>query len=167
MHDFGVYDFSVYGFRWAKTSDYDALGKIMFDAVRSGPSAYTKAQNQAWMPEPRCGAVWNSRLNQQDVFIVETAGICVGFMSLIKAPNPNGYVDFAYIHPSHQGCGLFRKLYTVIEQRAKSQNQPFIWTHASLNAKRAFEAVGFSVIESETVRISNESFLRFKMRKTL
>lgn len=167
MYDFRVHDFRMYDFRWAKASDYDALGKIMFDAVRSGPSAYSKAQNQAWMPEPRCGANWNSRLNQQDIFIAETAGESVGFMSLIREPNPNGYVDFAYIVPNHQGCGLFRQLYDVIEKRAKTQNQPFLWTHARLSAKRAFEAVGFDRIESETVMISNESLLRFKMQKTL
>lgn len=157
----------MYSFDWAKSSDYDAFGKIMFDAVHLGPSAYTKKQNSAWISEPRRGDIWNTRLGQQDIIFAANAQERVGFMSLVREPAQNGYIDFAYIHPRHQGRGLFRKLYEFIQDRAYTQNQPVLWTHASLNAKRAFEAVGFDVVEVETVIIKGQSLKRFKMQKTL
>ena len=40
-------------------------------------------------------------------------------------------------------------------------------THASVTAKSAFRAVGFSVVEDEIVQVRGESLKRFKMAKEL
>jgi putative acetyltransferase len=150
-------------FRWARPSDCDALADVMFDAVRHGPSGYSDAQRAAWVPAPRSGPDWAERLSAQDIIIAERDGRAVGFMSLAG----EGYVDFAYIRPGAQHTGLFRQMFAFIEDRARAKNEPLLWVHASLAARPAFAALGFTVRHSETVRIGSEDLQRFEMEKQL
>jgi putative acetyltransferase len=76
-----------------------------------------------------------------------------------------GYIDFAFIRPEAQGSGLFRRLFAMIEELALAQNEPRLWTHASLMAEGAFAAVGFAVVEREVVEIDDEGLERAKMEK--
>jgi putative acetyltransferase len=150
-------------FRWAEPGDYTTLADVMFDAVRNGPSAYSESQRSAWVPTPRRGAEWNDRLAAQDVIIAESEGEVLGFMSLCA----NGYVDFAYIRPAAQGTGLFRQMFEQIEKRAASMGIGLLWVHASLAARPAFAAVGFTVRKREEVELGGERLERFEMEKRL
>jgi len=69
--------------RWATEADLDPLGDVMFAAVREGESPYTEAQRQAWVPEPRGGSEWRSRLLSQDIIVAEAEGQLL-FMSLAE-----------------------------------------------------------------------------------
>ncbi len=149
--------------RWANSADYDTLGEVMYDAVRNGPSHYSEAQRAAWVPEPRTGVDWSARLAEQQAIIVEEGVRILGFMTLA----PNGYIDFAYVRPEAQGSGLFRRFYNKIEERARSQCETRLWTHASLMAEPAFSAMGFNIITAQTIQIGVQSFDRFKMEKYL
>ena len=93
--------------RPARSDEYDVLGELMFDAIHNGPTRYTKAQSKAWAPTPKRGAEWAARLNKQHVILAERGSDLLGFMSI----EPGGYINFAYIRPSAQGSGLFRKLF--------------------------------------------------------
>lgn len=146
---------------WATPTEYDDLADIVFDAVRNGPSKYTDAQRVAWVPERRGGEEWAARLAGQVIAIARDETRFVGFMSLA----PEGYIDFAFIRPDAQGSGLFRRLFAMIEDKARSQNEPRLWTHASLMAEPAFAAVGFAVVEHEVVQIGDQRFERAKMEK--
>ena len=148
---------------WATPADYPALADIMFDAVRNGPSRYAEAQRAAWVPVRRGGPAWAARLEGQVIAVARDESRATGFMSLA----PEGYIDFAYIRPDAQGSGLFRRLFAMIEELALSQNEPRLWTHASLMAQPAFAAVGFAVVEHEVVEIRNQSFERAMMEKRL
>ena len=149
--------------RWASSADYDALGDVMYDAVRNGPSRYTEAQRAAWTPMPRKGAEWAERLAEQEIIVAETSARIIGFMSLA----PDGYIDFAYIRPGAQGSGLFRNLFNSIQEKARQQNEPRLWVHASLMARPAFSAMGFQIIKPENVDLGGQTFKRFKMEKYL
>ena len=150
-------------FRWARPADCDALAEVMFYAVRNGPSRYSDAQRAAWVPAPRSGPAWAERLSAQDIIIAERDGRAIGFMSLARG----GYVDFAYIRPEAQHSGLFRQMFAFIEDRARAKNERLLWVHASLAARPAFAALGFTVRHSETVRIGSENLQRFEMEKPL
>lgn len=152
-----------FNMRWAIIDDYPSIGEVMYDAVRSGKSKYSDAQRSAWMPEARSGDEWNIRLAQQDIILCEDNTQIVGFMSLA----PKAYIDFAFIRPSAQGRGLFRKLYNEIENLAQKHNEPRLWVHASLMAQPAFSAVGFTIIKEETVAMRGQDFNRFEMEKNL
>jgi putative acetyltransferase len=148
---------------WATPTDYDNLADIVFDAVRNGLSKYTEAQRAAWMPERRGGEAWAARLAGQVIAIARDETRAVGFMSLAG----DGYIDFAYIRPEAQGSGLFRRLFDMIESKARSQNECRLWVHASLMAQPAFAAVGFSVVERQVVEIGGERLERAKMERLL
>lgn len=135
----------------------------MFDAVRNGRSEYTHAQRQAWVPEIRSGDAWTGRLATQELFIAEDDGQILGFMSLAD----EGYIDFAYIRPSAQGTGLFRELYESLEQHAIAINLQRLWVHASLMAQPAFSAMGFEILEEQSVQIGDQTFRRFELEKRL
>lgn len=106
---------------------------------------------------------WAARLEGQVIAIARDETRFVGFMSLAA----QGYIDFAYIRPEAQGSGLFRRLFAMIEDKARSQNEARLWTHASLMAQPAFAAVGFAVVERQLVEIGGESLQRAKMEKLL
>ncbi len=149
--------------RRASPEDFDELGDVMFDAVHAPDSLYSKAQQEAWVPVPRRGDAWVQRLNDQAVFLAEDTVRVVGFVSLMN----DGYIDFAYVKPAYQGCGIFRRLYCRLESLALSKNIQRLWVHVSLNAEAAFRAVGFTVQGKEKVKIETQWLERFEMEKQL
>jgi putative acetyltransferase len=160
--------------RWADNiSDYTAAGQLMFDAVHALPSPYSDNQRAAWMPRPRKGEAWNARLAAQQLLVAEDiSGAMMGFMSLeLRSAQQGGYVDFAYIATQARGSGLFRRLYEHIEKRAKAAGLSSLSTHASLMARPAFAAMGFTVLHEETVEMTGadgpQMLRRFAMEKPL
>ncbi|QIG78822.1 GNAT family N-acetyltransferase [Stakelama tenebrarum] len=140
--------------------DFEALGALMFDAVRTGPSPYSEGQRAAWVPELRKGAEWDARLRPQHAVLAEdTAGRLLGFMTLAGG----GYIDFAYIAPAARGMGLFRRMFDAVAQEARRQGVSRLWVHASLMAEPAFAAMGFTVVRREQVTIGAETLDRCEM----
>ena len=150
-------------FRWADAEDFTELGELMYDSVHHADSQYSNQQRLAWIAEPRKGKAWNQRLETQHIIVIENPQSLVGFMSLTLT----GYVDFAYIRPAFQQQGLFRRLYTQIEIRARELGLKKLTTHASLMARPAFKAVGFDKAQKETVERDGIALERFSMQKTL
>lgn len=148
---------------WATSADSDEIADAMFDAVRNGASRYSEAQRAAWVPAPRGGDEWDARLARQDIAVARHRQRIVGFMSL----EVGGYIDFAFIRPECQGSGLFRELFTQIENKGRAQGEIRLWVHASLMAEPAFSAVGFTVTERQVVQIGHEHFQRAEMHKML
>ncbi len=149
--------------RRGAAADHEALGEVMHDAVRNGPSRYTPEQQAAWVPKPRKGPDWDSRLASQTVFLAEQADVVIGFMTL----EPPDYVDFAFIRPDRQGKGVFRALHDAVEQEARRTGQARMRVHASLMAQPAFAAMGYAVTATEEVSIRGIGFKRFAMEKQL
>jgi len=146
---------------WTTQADHYDLADIVFDAVRNGPSKYTQAQRAAWVTVRRGGEEWDARLAGQVIAIARDSDRAVGFMSLAS----QGYIDFAFIRPDAQGTGLFRRLFDMIEDKARAIGEPRLWTHASLMAQPAFATLGFTVIEHQVVQIGDQPFDRAMMEK--
>jgi putative acetyltransferase len=153
----------TYTLSWATPTDNAELADVMFDAVRNGPSKYTQAQRAAWVPERRSGAEWETRLVAKDIAIGLDGIRILGFMSI----EGGGYIDFAFIRPEAQGSGLFRRLFGMVQERARAADDARLWVHASLMAQPAFAAVGFSVVEHQIVQIGDQLFQRAMMEKPL
>ncbi|MFT6675617.1 MAG: putative acetyltransferase [Sulfitobacter sp.] len=149
--------------RRAEVAEADTLGKVMFDAIRTGASAYTEAQRQAWLPAPNHGAGWARRLTAQQVWLAEAGTDICGFITLAEG----GYVDLAFVRPDAQGRGVFRALYAALERHAAGLGCTRLWTHASLTAQPAFLAFGFHAIGQENVVRHGEMLKRAKMEKPL
>jgi len=151
--------------RKGSAQDWDGLADVFHWAVREGAGFYTPEQCAAWSPEPRAGPDWSLRMSRQSVMLAETAeGLPLGFMTA----ELNGYFDCAYILGAFQGRGLFRKLYAPLEVEQLATGMKRLHVHASLHARQAFEAVGFSVVRPETVEMEDGVWLpRFAMEKLL
>lgn len=148
--------------RDAGVADHDALGRVMFDAIHHGASAYSKAERAAWLSAPPQGPQWSAKLRGQQVILAERAGQVIGFMT-----RERGYIDLAFIAAAAQGQGVFRSLYRRVEQAAIAAGEARLHAHASLTARPAFEAMGFHVIAAERVARSGEYLDRFEMEKIL
>lgn len=143
--------------------DATAIAEVMFEAVRQSDSPYSESQRAAWVPEVRSGPEWIKRLEDEIIFVAEVESRVVGVMTLTAT----GYVDLAFIRPSYQGRGVFRGLYQAIEADAISQGLARLTVHASLMAHGPFVAVGFEVMEPETVEVRGEKLDRYHMAKVL
>lgn len=141
----------------------DALGRVMWDAIHNTASAYTVAERQAWCPSPNGGPMWAARLAAQTVWVARQGDAPCAFVTLAD----QGYVDFAYVHSTVQGLGLFRRMMRALEAAARDQMAPRLWTHASLMAQPAFAALGFHVIHHETVARGDQMLKRAQMEKAL
>lgn len=148
--------------RWGTEKDAAVLANVFYASVRAGPSPYSQAQRAAWMPQPPDPENFAQRLRPMHVILAEQAEVC-GFMAM----RSEGYIDLAFILPAHRGRGVFRKLYAEIEIKANDVGITRLWTHASLAAEPAFQAVGFSVIQHETVILAGEELSRTEMEKYL
>jgi putative acetyltransferase len=148
--------------RRAVCGDFDALGRVMFDAVHADPSPYSPAQRDAWLAAPLSGADWQARLAGQYGVVAEQDTL-TGFMTL----RPDGYIDLAFVLPVARGTGLFRKLYAPIEGQAKTLGLGRLWTDASLMAQPAFAALGFGVLQHEVIEHGGQPLARARMEKRL
>ena len=138
----------------------DALGRIMYDAIHHGPSQYSAAERQAWLPAPNAGDGWRARLSAQQVWVAHDGTGPVGFMTL-----DGDYIDLAFVAAGWQGKGVFKALFARVEAAAQGHRR--LWTHASLMAQPAFLAVGFHVIRQENVTRNGEVLRRAEMEKML
>ncbi len=149
--------------RWATPDDAPVLASVFYEAVRKGPSPYSDAQRVAWVPATPDPLTWRSRLNAGRVSVSELDGRVAGFMLLTQG----GYIDLAFVLHDFRGRGVFRALYKAIEKAARRAGMVHLRTHASLMAEPAFRAVGFRVIQWETVTRAGETLRRAEMEKTL
>jgi putative acetyltransferase len=147
----------------ATKADFDALGRVMYEAIRHGPSPYTQAQRAAWIDAPPLGPAWHDKLAAQFVVVGFDAGKAAGFMTL----RADGYLDLAYIVPAARGAKMFQSLYAQIERHAITQGLQRIWVDASLMAQPAFAAVGFDIVRHDVVERSGQHLARAEMQKRL
>ena len=149
--------------RWATPRDAEGLRQVFYASVREGPSPYTQAQRAAWVPQLPEAEAWAKRLGGLNTAVCDVNGQSVGFMTV----EPGGYIDLAFILAEYRGTGVFRALFGMIEQWAVDHREPLLWTHASLLAEPAFQALGFLVIHQETVARSGQMLDRAKMEKVI
>lgn len=149
--------------REASEADAPLLGTIFLRAIREGPSPYSDAQRAAWAPELPDPEEWAARLAAQRVAVAERDRAPVGFMTLAR----DGYIDLAFILPVARGQGNFAALCDRIEQWARGDNCPRLWTFASLMAEPAFCRAGFRVTDREEIDCEGQRLQRARMEKKL
>ncbi|MEM1074253.1 MAG: GNAT family N-acetyltransferase [Pseudomonadota bacterium] len=144
-------------------ADAADLAGVFFRAVRNGPSPYSEAQRAAWVPSRPEATAFERRIAPLDIFVLESQGEVSGFMATDK----RGYIDLVFILSEARGRGGFRLLYEATELKSRSNGLKRLWTHASLPAQPAFRAMGFSVIQHETVERAGQLLRRAVMEKSL
>jgi putative acetyltransferase len=123
---------------------------------------YTPAQIAAWSAE-RDPAAWEAHRASRPTFIAEIDGRPAGFADL----EANGHVDMLFVDPAAQRRGVARALLAHAEREARALGLRRLTTEASITARPAFEACGFHVVAPQQVSFGGETFVNYRMEKTL
>ena len=141
------------------------LRSIALAAISDPRSDYDAPQTSAWLLNFPAPDDFHERISSQKI-VVAFDGASeepVGFMTL----RPDGLIDFAFIHPDHQGSGHFRDMMEGVEIQGRTLQLPTLESRASRNAVGPFRACGFEVIAREAVQLGAVELERFHVRKTL
>ena len=124
---------------------------------------YTPEQCERWAPLKRDMTEWALRLRSQNPFVARKDGQIVGFGEL----EPNGHIDFFYVHHDWQRRGVGVALYQAIEEEALRQNIQELYLESSVTAKPFFLRMGFQIQEKRENIICGAPAPQFLMRKRL
>ncbi len=131
-----------------RDADAEATAQLYFDTVQRGTTAhYNRAQRRAWAPAPPELRRWRQRLASQYTLVAEQEGAVIGFMSL----RADGYLDLAYVAPTHLGGGIAKRLYGEILLKAGNMGIRRLYSEASHLARRFFERQGWTLIAEQRV----------------
>lgn len=154
---------SSVSYRWAEVSDHADLGQLMYDSIQSTPSPYSQAERDAWCLHPPNGAEWRAKLSAQFVAIAQTPQGPAAMMSVTAT----GDLDLAFVHPAYRGHGHLRRLLRMITTKASALGLDRLTTHASLAAQAPFAALGFELIQHESIARHGQTLRRARMRLPL
>lgn len=144
--------------------DLAAVMALFHATVRSiNRRDYSQAQVEAWAPDSPDEAAWAARLAANDTRVAQLAGTVAGFVEL----EAGGHLHALFVHQDHQRKGIARRLLATAEQGARDRGLSVITTEASITARPCFEAAGFAVTAPQTVTLRGQSFVNYRMQKTL
>jgi putative acetyltransferase len=152
------------GMRLYCADDAHAVAQVFHESVQYGTRAfYTVAQRDAWSGPAPTPDLWIQRLAGRLTFVADYRGKVVGFITV----SDDGFVDFAYVAPSHLGGGTGWQLYQAMEGAARAQDIRHLTTDASLTARPFFERQGWHVVAAQAVVRRGVSLPNYRMTKPL
>lgn len=145
-------------------SDIDDLIALFRLSVRKIAAAnYSKDQCLAWAPDKIDRTIWIEKRSNKPTWVAVCNSQIAGFTDL----EADGHIDMLYVHPDFQRQGIASALINKIHEAAKQQNIKRLFTEASITARPAFEKLGFTVIEKQTVHHNGQEFINYRMDKLL
>ncbi len=149
--------------RFAPT-DLQAIVELLRASVRRiARRDYSEEQVRAWAPDE---VDWEARARRhasRPTWVAEIGGRVAGFADL----EPDGHLDFLYVHPEHQRTGVARALLQTVEAAARDLRLSRLFAEVSITARPFFEAMGFRLVAEQTVRVRGEALTNFRMEKSL
>lgn len=133
------------------------LWQLFHDTIHSVNSVhYTATQLNAWAPPTPDVAAWTARMASVQPFVATMDGTIVGFSDL----QPDGLIDFLYVHHAWQGQGVASALLAEVERRAEIAALGQLHSFVSRTAEPVFLKHGFVVdyrqqVEVRGVRLPN------------
>lgn len=147
-----------------KRSDIVEIIKLFRETVHTINSRYySQEQVAAWAPEIIDEEQWLNKLQNNITYVAEIDGTIVGFADM----SHDGYLDHVYVHKNYQAQGVALRLLQRIEQTARERGLTTITTHASINAKKLAERMGFVMIKEQIVVRKGVSLTNYVMEKKL
>jgi putative acetyltransferase len=141
-----------------------AIWKVYFDATHeSNARDYHPDLLNRWAPPDRDMVQWAERLAQKNPFVALTNGELVGMAEL----EPDGFIDYFYVHPRWQNRGIGKALLKIVEAEASQIGVSLLFADVSVTAKEFFLAQGFEITESKSNSILGHVALNFRMQKKL
>ena len=148
-----------------RPEDATSIAQLFHDTVRTvNLGDYSQLQVEAWAPDDLDFRNWAEACADRFTVVAEAEeGTIGGFAEL----QDDGHIDCFYCHQDYQRRGIGRLLYTAIEQQAQSLGLDDLTVEASITSKPFFERMGFSSVQEQTVSCRGQSFINYKMEKTL
>jgi len=138
-------------------AEAQALAKVMYVSIRHGAYLYSAAERRAWIPKIQSGSNFAKVFTRHDVWVARG---CLGPQGFI-AVRRDGYINLAFVLPTAQGRGLFKRLM----KRVDNTHSGTLTVHASLHAEAPFAAVGFQVLHRERVKRNGQVLHRCFMQR--
>ncbi len=150
--------------RLFETEDCDAMITLFQRSVHEvACQHYNQDQLAAWAPKEIDRESWLKRCLSRPTWLAWDGDILAGFIDL----EADGHLDLLYVSPDYQGQGVAKALYHEVEKQARCNKNKSIFVEASLSARLFFEKQGFHVQTRQTVERNGETFINFKMEKSL
>jgi putative acetyltransferase len=150
--------------RPAVESDIPAIGSLYSETVRNVNSKdYSPEQVEVWSLSGDDQPRWRKSIAEQYFIVAEINGIITGFSSI----DPEGYLDFMYVHKDYQRMGVAKALLDEIEQKAREQENNLIYSHVSITARGFFEKHGYKHIKDLNDPYKGVVFTNALMEKQL
>jgi putative acetyltransferase len=141
-----------------------AIWKVYFAATHeSNARDYHADLIDRWAPRDQDMSQWAARLAQKNPFVALVNGEIVGMAEI----EPDGFIDYFYVHPRWQGKGIGKALLATLETEAARLGVTLISAEVSITAKAFFLSRGFRVIEAKSNVILGHPAPNFRMHKTL
>ncbi|SOH93569.1 putative acetyltransferase [Monaibacterium marinum] len=149
-----------------RDGDISGIAQVFYEAVSHGAAAhYTAAQRRAWGGDTPNPNRWAERLIPLDVLVAQDdCGRITGFFSVRLS---DGLVDHMFVLPSRQGTGLGERLLERVEDMARLEGLPRLWTEASLLARPFLERHDWYVVTTQDVAVRGQVLRNFVMHRVL
>jgi putative acetyltransferase len=145
-------------------TDLRAVVELLRASVRRiARRDYSEEQVLAWAPDEVDWEARARRHSSRPTWVAEIGGAVAGFADL----EPDGHVDFMYVHPEHQRVGVASALWRTIEAAARDLRVPRLFAEVSITARPFFEAQGFRLVAEQTVQRRGEALTNYRMEKLL
>lgn len=150
--------------RACRPDDLPALTRLFRETIHAvNRRDYTAEQLAAWAPARTDLGRWRQKFAAETVVVAELDNQPVGFCSW----TPDGYLDFLYVHRTHQRKGVATVLYAEAERVLRTKGLRRIHTQASITAQPFFARQGFKVVKHQTVRVRGVDLPNAVMEKSL
>jgi len=126
---------------------------------------YNSAQVEAWVEVlPDAARVREKNRDGRQTFVIQAGpeDLC-GFIDV----EPDGHIDFLYVHPKVAGQGFATTLYAHLEAYCAQHNISRLYTEASEHARRFFLAKGFKELHRRDFEIAGVPIHNYAMEKRI
>ena len=147
-----------------RAGEEEVLWHLFHNTIhRVNAADYDAAQRAAWSPADRDMDSWRARLQAVAPFVAVLDGQLVGFSDL----QPDGLIDFMFVHVDYQRRGVASRLMAEVERRAQARGLERLYAHVSLTAQPLFSRHGFEVVARKTVEVSGTAMDNYLMERKL
>jgi putative acetyltransferase len=147
-----------------KSGEENAAWKVYFAATHESIARdYHAELIDRWAPRNQDMGQWVARLAQKRPFVAIVDEKLVGMAEI----EPDGFIDYFYVHPRWQSRGIGKALLATLESEAAKLGVSVISADVSITAKAFFLSRGFRVTEAKSNMILGHPAPNFRMQKRL
>jgi N-acetylglutamate synthase-like GNAT family acetyltransferase len=150
--------------RLYQRGDIEQVTKLFQDTVSTlGHDDYSETEIRMWAPDTTHFRDWEESCLQKFTLVAEVSNEIIGFAQL----NNDGHINAFYCRPDHQGKGIGKKLYQIIEDYALSKGITKIYTEVHTSVRSFFTKLGFESLQKQKVLIQGDIKTNYVVLKEL